>query len=385
MLMLISRFNQRTITTFVQSSQLNYNLKSAFEIARSAYFTEEKNNRWFKNTFNDDSVRIKKLNWGAYLVIVAETKNRHQALTLSGLYGTAMSADTGIVISDNSRPVGLSGKISLMANCYFPQAGIKPAYIEGQSYQSLPGNAQYIKHSPAKVPDVDADYSRSLKLQQDRLLASDSLCSSIPPVLTQPFNLKTAVFETNSGRLSGYHLKNNIKIISAGTLEIDSSCHLQNVLIIGKTIRFRDGFKGRVHVIASDSIISGKKCVFDYPSSFVVSSGEEDAFLKCVQFSDECIFYGGIIADNNSGKGKVFVKLNASSEVNGLVYSSDYAHVEGKINGNIICNSLLLKTPSAVYENHLLSCEINPGKYAHLIAVPMIFGKSKPLKCCKNL
>jgi len=60
-------------------------------------------------------------------------------------------------------------------------------------------------------------------------------------------------------------------------------------------------------------------------------------------------------------------------------------HVEGLVNATAICDKLLLKTPSAVYENHMLGCTVDPGKYAHLLAVPLVFAKRSKLTCCENL
>ena len=74
MFILMAAHNQRTVTVYTQSLQLNYNLQSAFELAQSAYFNESNNNRWFKNSSNNDSIKIRKTYWGAYQLIHAQTK-----------------------------------------------------------------------------------------------------------------------------------------------------------------------------------------------------------------------------------------------------------------------------------------------------------------------
>jgi hypothetical protein len=387
---LIANYNQRTITVFTQSSQLYYNLRSAFEIARSDYFTEEQNNIWLKNPVNDDSVRVKKLSWGAYVVLSAETKNRHRRLSQSGLYGTFMSADTGIVVSDNSRPVGVSGAVVFKANCYLPVAGIKPAYIEGQSYIGVPQNAGFIKRSPAQVPAVHEEMIRSLKQQQAIVNPSlDSAVGDLPLNYVRSFVNKTVVWETSLTRLTGLHLGNNIKIV-CGDVEVDSSAHLENVLIVCRKVRFKKGFQGRVHVIASDSVNMEEDCVFRYPSSFVLLPEDNGPNGMCyIQFNKNCKFFGGVLALNTQGNSlntkMVLVKLAATSEINGLVYSAGYIHLEGTVHATLICNKLLLKTPSAVYENHMLTCEIDPKKYAHLLGIPQIFGRRAKLICCENM
>jgi len=389
MFILLAKYNNRNIIVFSQASQLQYNLKSAFEIAKSDYFGEEKNNTWFKNSFNDDSIKIKRFNWGAYLLIAVETKNRHHKLAKAGLYGTAMSSDTGLVTSDKGRPIGVSGAIVFKANCYLPKAGIKPAFIEGQSYLGSGQNNGFIKPAPIQVSEINESFKKGISIQQDWTgLFSDSLVTSVPNTVKHSFNKKTIAWEVNSAKLSGLRLNGNIKIISSGNLEIDSTCHFENILIICDKIIFKEGFKGSVHVIANDSIIVNKKCEFSYPSSFVLSIKKEKNALHCIQLNEDCVFFGGIIAFKNSknpGSAKAFVKLNATSEVNGFIYSEDYLHAEGKMNANVFCNTMLLKTPSAVYENHLLGCEIDPRKYSSLLAIPIVINKTNRFMNCCNL
>jgi hypothetical protein len=387
MFILLAKFNQRSSTIYAQQSQLQYNLKSAVEIAKSEYFLESNNDKWFKNTYNDDSIKVKRMYWGAYLLVNAQTKNRHHSLSSSGLYGQIMSSDTGIVVAENGRSIGVSGSVNFKANCYLPKAGIKPAYIEGQSYLGSLQNPNYVKPSPKFINEMSKGFKDGIFGQQAGLnFNSDSLVNFLPTKIKHSFSNKTLVWEPNQKNISGYSLQNNIKIITQHDLVIDSTCHLNNVLIICKKVKFKEGFKGSVHVIASDSILCEKKCEFMFPSSFVLCSQDKgETALKCILLNEECVFYGGIVAfDKNEEDNKVFVKLNATSEVNGFIYSANYLHAEGKLNANVFCNTLLLKTPSAVYENHLLACEVDPGKVAYLMSIPMVFERKGKLVNCKN-
>jgi len=387
---LAAKYNQRNATVYCQSSQLFYNLKSAFQVARSAYFTSGRNYVWMKNQVNDDSIRVKKINWGAYLLICAETKNRHQYLSQSGIFGTHLNGDTGLMISDNSRPVGLSGNIIFRSGCYLPRAGTKPAYIEGQNYTNNALNSLYTRHSPGSIPLVNNELIKDLKEQVEKLNPNlDSAVVSLARFYDQPFSQKTIVWENPGAHLSKLNLSNNIKIICED-IEIDSSAHLENVLIICNKARFKKGFRGKIHVIASDSISMEESCEFSYPSSFVLLSDQNaDGNMNSIQFNRKCKFYGGILALHGDGgalsRQKVFVKLNSAGEVNGFIYSANYIHLEGIINAMVIADKLLLKTPSAVYENHMLGCEINPAKYAGTIGIPLVFDKRAALVCCESI
>jgi hypothetical protein len=386
---LISRYNQFTVTKFSQASQLQFNIKSAFEIARSDYFTEEKNDRWIKNQINDDSIRIKKISWGAYLAVAVQTKNRHQRLYQSSLLGTLSSPDTCLYVGDNTRPVGLSGKIEIKGKCYLPAAGIKPAYIEGQSYQSASNFASLIHTSSAEIPSVTDKFRDGIKVQRDKLNSRvDSLVSGVPDLCKNSFNNKTVVIESGSATLSRKTLGGNIKLVCNGSLIIDNSCMFNDILIVCDKIKFKKGFKGSVHVIARDSISMEENCEFEYPSSFVVFNDRVGpTALATIQFNEQCKFAGAVVAlsDKASTTNNVFVKLCGGGEIIGSVYSSGFLHLQGKCFGTIFCQKLLLKTPSAVYENHILGCDLDSKKYGQLLAAPLLFKEDKRVVICKNL
>lgn len=386
--LLMARYNQRTVVIYNQKSQLSENLNSAFEISKSKYFNGNVNSQWQKNLFSDDSTRITKLQWGAYTVVTAETKNRHERLQQACLFGTFMPADTALIIADNGRPVGLCGKIRFSANVFLPKAGIKPAFIEGQSYQPSPANSAFIKSISGNIPELSAEMkSTLLNMLQKKPESNDSVVGNINPVESGSFFQRTIVHQLPAGKLSNIKLKNNIKLLCVGDLEVDSTCKFDNVLIVCRKVRFKEGFSGSVHVIASDSIITGSNCTFGFPSSFVLAGQDNNVLLKSILFGEKNYFAGGIVAfsENPTIQTKMFVQLGSSCKTLGLIYCSDYVNAAGTVNATIIAKSLLLKTPSAVYENHLLDCELDPRKYSAVLAVPLLFSNNNKLKLAKVL
>lgn len=383
---LLANFNQRQILVFSQSSQLYYDLNTALEMSRSAFFSPEINNTWIGNESGEDSVKIKKINWGAYVLINTQAKNRHQLLSKTGLYGTWMSADTGIVVRDNSRPVGVSGKVVFKADCYLPRAGIKPSYIEGQSYIASDENGAHIKSSPSDLKPVSDLLYKALEEQmRGPDLFQDSIVASLPQTYSRSFDQKAVAYQISGDKLEHVSFAQNIKLY-ADQVELDSSAHLEQILLICNKAHFKKGFRGQVQVIAKDSIVMEENCRFEYPSSLVLIGAEgKIKGLLYVQFSKDCKLYGAVLAlSKEKSERRVMIKLHAQSEINGLLYSSDLLHLEGLLNANVFANKLFLKTPSAVYENHLLSCEINPKKYSSLIAVPMVFGNRGYLYNCRS-
>ncbi len=382
--------NIQSVQVRASVTQLDLSLDSGFEMARSAYFPKNDQNRWQKMPFNTDSVSIKNLQWGCFQLIGVKAKNKHHRFQRTGLFGCLATPDTALMVAEQSRPIGLAGKIKFKGSCYLPKAGIKTAYIEGSSFSDLNSLRPFIKPSPNVIPEIDKEFLKGIELTQTELNAqTDSLVSSIPYSLNHSFYEKTVVVQQGSVNIRDQVLSNNIKIIAANTISVENGCQLTNVLLIARKIIFKKGFKGSVHAIARDTIITEDECEFNYPSSFCVyhsgTAKETDIPVNLISFGERCKFKGALLAVNKKdGKSKTFIRTNKQFECIGNVYSSDYAGIEGNMYGTIICKSLLLQTPSAVYENHLFNCLLDPKKYGSYLAVPDWFTvKQKKYTCAK--
>jgi len=340
--------------------------------------------------YNTDSIRVKKMPWGCFTLIDVKAKNKHFNLQKTGLFGCAASSDTALLITDQNRPVGLAGKIKFTAACYLPKAGVKSAYIEGTSFSDLNQVRPFIKQAPSYLPEIDANYLKDIEQIQSELNPyNDSLIAFIPKALNQSFKYQTAVVQQGAIHLSDEALSNNVKLIASDVITVENGCLLNNVLLIARKVIFKKGFKGSVHVMAKDSIITEDECEFNYPSSFLVhtnvTSAGNSSPVRGIFFGEKCKFNGGILtANNKQGTSRMIIKSAKQFQLIGDLYSSDYAGVQGNVYGTFFCKTLLLQTPSAVYENHLFNCLMDPKKYGKNLVVPNWFRqKGKQYTCAK--
>ena len=387
---LLASHNIQAIQVQSSISQLELSLENGFELSKSAYFLQENQNRWQKLPYNNDSIAVKKLQWGCYQLISVHAKNVHHRLYKTGLFGCLATTDTALMVVEQNKPIGLAGNIKFLGNCYLPKAGIKTAYIEGTSFSDLNALRPFIKPAPNAIPEIDETFLKDIELTQSKLnQQTDSLMSFIPDGLNQSFKLKTAVVQQSSILLSSQTLSNNIKLIASNTIIVENTCQLNNVLLIARKIIFKKGFKGIVHAIAKDSIVTEDDCQFGYPSSFCTynasSQNSTNLNVKGIFFGETCCFQGSLLAVNSkSSVSKSMIKLNKKFQLIGSAYSTNYCDIQGNIYGTVICESILLQTPSAVYENHLLNCLLDPKKYgAHLVLSNWFTTKQKEYVCAK--
>jgi len=391
MFIMIGHFNQRKVIQQSMQHQLQYDLQSAFNYSQSEYFPDAGNNQWKQNDFNEDSLRVKKLQWGAYVLISAEAKNRQQYIKQCGLFGVLTARDTALLIADKGRPIGLSGTIKMNGHFYFPKAGFKPVFIEGQSFNTT-GNLQiYMRASPLSVPDVKPNFVSHLKKSiSDNNPDTDSLIGALPQQINNPFSAKTIVYRAPRMHMDNYNLSGNIKICCNDQVIIENNNMIDNIFIIAPKITIKKGFKGSVHALATDTILVEEDCVLSYPSSLtLLNTAGKNPKLKGVFIDKNSMVSGSIIClsekEIQNTVPKVIVKLDKECQVYGLVFSSGYAHLQGKIYGNVICESLMVKTTSSVYENHMMDCEIDPKKHVFSLVVPALFKTNGIDLCCRWL
>lgn len=385
---LIAYYNSKSILSQNSYTQLNQSMWSGFEIAQSNYYNSRSSTTWQKMPYNNDSLMIKKMAWGCYTLVDVKAKNSHFFIHKTGLFGTHQSIDTALMVAEQNRPIGLAGKIKFNGSCYLPKVGVKSAYIEGSSFSDLNSIRPYIKSAPVNIPELDEYYLKTIEQCRDELNPyTDSIISFIPDVLTQNFHNKTAVVQQIKINLSKQILTNNIKFIASDVITVDNSCQLTNILLVARKVIFKKGFKGTVHVIAKDSIVTEDECEFNYPSSFCVYSSKnfttQNQNVRGIFFGMKCKFKGGLLAANNTNQSsRIMIKLNKEFELIGNVYSSDYCDVQGNLFGSIFCRTLLLQTPSGVYENHLLNALIDPKKYGENLTVPNWYAKKSNAQTC---
>jgi len=386
----VAYYNTQSVQSLNSLIQLHLSMESGFEIAQSHYYNSTHSNTWQKMPYNNDSVMVKKMAWGCFTLIDVKAKNTHFSIHKTGLFGTSATKDTALMIADQNRPVGLAGKIKFTGSCYLPKAGIKSAYIEGTSFSDLNSLRPYIKQAPDYIPIIDETYLKTIEQNQTEVSNyTDSLISFIPEVLIHSFQKKTTVVQQRNIVLNSQILSNNIKIIASDLIIIENTCQLNNILLIARKVIFKKGFKGSVHVIAKDSIITEDECEFNYPSSFCVysnsSSKATNKPVRGIFFGTQCKFKGSLLAANNKiGTSSMMIKMNKQFELIGNTYSSDYTDAQGNLYGSVFSKTLLLQTPSGVYENHLFNCMIDPKRYSADLTVPSWFTqKEKHLTCAQ--
>jgi len=161
--------------------------------------------------------------------------------------------------------------------------------------------------------------------------------------------------------LSDITLEGRIVIKSDTKINISKSTRFKDVIFYAPVIQVEDDSFGSGQFIASDSIYIGENCNLSYPTVIGIIAKESNK-PATVQIGENCRIKGAIFAfsKNNTGNNLPYLSVKKNCTVWGRIMSNGYSDVKGKLIGNLITYKTILKTNSAVYENHLLNTQINP-------------------------
>jgi hypothetical protein len=350
------------------SSALNYYLTNASDWGNNGSIEVDLFNK------GADSVEIRKKLWGLFDVVNCRA---HQGATEAEgafMVGDKRPADlTALYLSDQNKPLAVCGKTLIKGKAFLPLQGIKRAYIEGQNFMGSQLVEGVAKVSGLTVPELEKENELSVFIKKqfndtDSILSIEELQAN--KVLVNSFKDRTIVLLSKANvDLDNYTLKGNVIIKCVGTVTIKPSSVLQDILIFGNAIEFKKGFAGNLQAFAEDSITVGEEVTLNYPSTVCILVTKKAVANSRITLFRNSLVKGNVVNFNAADIQSKYIniKMDEGVEVTGLVYTPGYMDFKGDVTGSLYCGGFILRTPSAVYENHLLNAVVNaaelPGYY----------------------
>ncbi len=320
-----------------------------------------------------DSVLLERKHWGAFELGICKAFTSDRSVIRIAALGFAPGEDqTALMITENDRPLSVCGDTRLRGKCFLPKLGTRPAYIEGKSFSGRKPVEGLVIPAPRQIPPADKELMRALgERLEGKGYEQDSLLDELPEELEASFSGKTICYKASSGLLlSDKHLKGNIIIYSAVKIRVKNTCELNEVVLYAPKIQIDSGFTGSLQAFASDSLIVGKNCKLGYPSVLGLVRTEDSPLYPVLRVGEGTEVSGSVFAweEKTFYNRQVKLCLDKKTLVQGEVYSSGQVDVKGTIEGRLICSSIVLVTPSSVYDNHLLDAVIDRTKLSKYYA-----------------
>lgn len=369
---LINYYNNTYVLHVFKQEQLFKDVCSGINYGLALHQEIPLNNKSVIQLFDDDEhqVTLTKKAWGAFYRLTAEAHWRNKSVSKTALIGTNFTTGekTAIYLADQNKPLSLTGKTNIVGNCYLPESGVKRAYIEGKSFsgnQLINGQKQNSSKTLPAINEnlIQANYTNfSTLVSEEDSVVDYELVMEQDSILNSFENKTLVLFSPFSINISNKVIEGNIMIKSDRNIVIESSAKINNIICYAKGIIIENQSQLSAQFFAQDSIIIEDKCQLNYPSVVALLGKGNGETSKKIMIGKEVIVKGAVFLFNETfdRKNQAIVSIDENSEIMGQVYSSELLELKGvSIKGNVFCKSFILRTPSSVYENHLMDVTID--------------------------
>jgi hypothetical protein len=266
-----------------------------------------------------------------------------------------------LYLANSNKALGVCGKTLLNGDVKIPERGIERTYIEGQNFVGRQLYNGTKTKSTNSIPQLGPD-----------ILSNINLCYESNGLIPFPEDADSIIsknnlvyFSSNEVILIDQFIRGIVIIESQQKIIVSNQANLSNTIIKAPVVVFESNFKGSLQAFATDSIITGRDCTFNYPTYLVLKPGAQPNFAPKIDIGKDNLIKGNLIAlqERFNLKNNNIITINHNSIVNGTVYSQGYTQLKScKIEGDLYTQKLYLKTPSSVYENQLLNVTIDKTK-----------------------
>lgn len=313
--------------------------------------------------FNDqtDSVLLEKKHWGIFSLATVKSFVLSDTLRRSFMMGLETTNDAlAVYLSDEDRPLSVSGDTRITGNVEVPKAGMRKSYVESRPYSGDQLVYGKISDSKRTLGGLEKKWIKEI---EDKL---DFDPSQLPVLKTEEERVSffAAAKEFNVSGLSklDHNLSGQVVLYSDTVVKISADAKLDNTVIYAKAIVVADGFKGNCQLFARDSIIVGNNAVLSYPSVLGLVSKEKMVDQSKIVLGDNVVFDGIIFSyEPKRSALQTLVALGENTIVKGEVYVTGLLKLakKVKVEGKVSCNRFIMKTPTTLYENFLVDVTLN--------------------------
>jgi hypothetical protein len=167
----------------------------------------------------------------------------------------------------------------------------------------------------------------------------------------------TVLYQDGPIDLAGLTLTGQILVVSSHRLVVEASNRLDNVLLIAPVVIVKPGFRGRVQIIARDTVDLQHGCELLYPSAVCAFSPTSGAQILLGENSR----VSGIVlaAQSNRSIRLCTIRMSAGAAVEGQVFSAGTIENCGFVHGTVMCRHFVYRTPATFYDNYLVNAVID--------------------------
>ncbi|NVK64020.1 MAG: hypothetical protein HWE22_05505 [Flavobacteriales bacterium] len=328
-----------------------------------------------------DTSVITRRDWGAFRVIVSETRHKVGTVKRSAIVGYETDhSHPALYIPERKQSLKLCGETRIEGVAFLGERGAERGHIARQSYKGDKLIYGKQKLSERSLPGLKS----SLKTENIQKYRKN--CVKIDPIdrdTNFSFSEKTRLVSVTSQLYLNHKISGNVVLHSFDTIVVKANCQLENVIIVAPNVRFEDGFSGAVQVVAHETIRLGKKVKLNYPSALILhEEGRNETSDKHGIFLEEGsqVLGGVLLFSQKPNSRKLLLLKMEKGRIGGLVYNLGETELKGDVIGHLYTNKFTLRAGGGQYTNHLLNVRISSDLLPKEMIVPNWLKEEKVIK-----
>jgi hypothetical protein len=321
---------------------------------------------------NDEDYKSLKVNrsyWGIFEKVTSESKIKSKTFKRIALIGGAQPKEkVALNVFNNDLPLNLVGDTRIVGRAYLPRRGVKPGYINGNSYNG--SNLIYgTTQNSFGLPEIPEELQQYLgELENSTGLFENSqvieLKSSISNSFTQPVKV---IYSASEIILDSHNLIGNIIIVSSTKISVLWGSNLKDVILVAPSIEIGNSVKGNFQAVASKNIRLGKKCHLKYPTALILLPKDDNASDDLIVDDTQVINVEegskieGVIAyfgEVNLNYNRPQIKIENDVYIKGEIYCNDNLELLGNVDGTVYTRNFILNAFGSIYQNHIYNTNI---------------------------
>ena len=306
-----------------------------------------------------DSILIQRKKWGLFEIGIAKAFRGRHSEWLVAMLGALPDTINHVTLYlvDENLPLSIAGNTHITGNCMVPNAGIRTTTIEGNFFSGQLPNKNQIHRSKTLMPPLSSRF-RPNTLSPDMNHWIVRPMDRLPSLAQYTFANTTVVFASAGSCTIEAKLVGNIWLHSDNTIILSEASQLENIVVSARKIIIREGFKGQLQALATDTIIVENNVSLRYPSVIFLHYNQQG----WVDIGQHSVIEGTVMLNNESnGNSDLGAKLRVQENAHIWVevYCNGLTEWRGKLSGSLVCRRFSLLTASALYENHLIDAYMN--------------------------
>ncbi len=286
-------------------------------------------------------VRVYREQWGLYEAVRVETAD---SLAIAcRLLGLEPDMRYTLYYLDNRQSVTLAGRTELQGILYLPQNGVKYGRIGSENFSGRKISDQAIQYSRKDFPTLDSNVLNCF----DSLWARERFLipTRTPNKLVKPFYLGATEFiRIDDSEIYDCILKGRI-ILYADSIYIDSSCCIENLIIVARKIVVGKGTHISAQLFARDTVIVESNAELSYPSGVWCTKYIE------LQEQSEVNGYVMICTAKQQDQLSICYRQARMARLRGLLWVNGAAQVQGIIAGCVVIGRAIYYTTQGYYKD----------------------------------